>query len=377
MSIIRVAHVITRLELGGAQGNTLYTVSHLDRSRFEPHLICGPGGLLDAEARELPPGSLHFCDSLVREIRPVQDWKAYRELKTLFRIIKPDIVHTHSSKAGILGRFAAAAAGVPIIVHTYHGFGFHRFQNPLVFHFYVAAEKAACKRSHHLIFVSRENRQWAEKLGLTRTCPASLIRSGIPVQRILEVQRSDALRHELQIPRESKLIGMIACLKPQKDPLTYVRAARIVLEQLPGAHFLLAGDGELRTQVLREAAVLPEGHFHFLGWRRDVFQILRELDLLVLTSLWEGLPRVIPEAIVAGVPVVASDIDGNREILQESRSGLLAQPQHPSDFASAILDLLQKGSVPEDAAMQIRSEFDIDAMISKQEELYMRLVEAH
>lgn len=377
MSIIRVAHVITRLELGGAQGNTLYTVSHLDRSRFEAHLVCGPGGLLDAEARELPPESLHFCDSLVREIRPLQDWKAYRQLIAVFREIKPDIVHTHSSKAGILGRFAAAAAGVRIIVHTYHGFGFHRFQNPLVFRFYVAVEKAACKRSHHLIFVSRENWQWAEKLGFTRTCPASLIRSGIPVQRILEVQRIDALRRELQVPLDSKLIGMIACLKPQKDPLTYVRAARIVLERLPDAHFILVGDGDLRAQVLREAAVLPEGHFHFLGWRRDVFQILRDLDLLVLTSLWEGLPRVIPEAIVAGVPVVASDIDGNREILQESRYGILAQPQQPSDFASRILEALQKGKVPADAAAMIRNEFDIDAMIGKQEELYTRLVEGH
>src|SRR5215204_3993858 len=164
MSRIRIVHVITRLELGGAQGNTLYTVSNLDRSLFDVHLVTGRGGLLDAEAAAIAGATLHFCDDLIREIRPWSDWKCYRKLKQLFMDLQPQIVHTHSSKAGIIGRWAAAAARVPAIVHTYHGFGFHPFQNPLLFQAYVAAERAACRRAHHLVFVSKDNWKWAETL---------------------------------------------------------------------------------------------------------------------------------------------------------------------------------------------------------------------
>ena len=132
---LRVAHVITMLELGGAQQNTLYTVSHLDRERFEPHLVTGEGGILDPDAARLDI-PVHFCPSLIREIHPMQDFRAFRFLKNLFLKLQPDIVHTHSSKAGILGRLAAHAASVPHIVHMYHGFGFHRFQNPFLFRLY-------------------------------------------------------------------------------------------------------------------------------------------------------------------------------------------------------------------------------------------------
>src|SRR5262245_12138047 len=182
MNRIRIVHVITKLELGGAQGNTLYTVSHLDRSKFDVHLITGKGGMLDIEASALPDVTVNFCDDLIREVRPWADLKAYSHLKTRFDELRPDIVHTHSSNAGTLGRRAAADAGIPAIVHTYHGFGFHVFQNPAAFRAYVAAERAACRRTHHLVFVSRDNWRFAESLHLTNGCKASMIRSGIPVK---------------------------------------------------------------------------------------------------------------------------------------------------------------------------------------------------
>lgn len=374
MRPIRVAHVITRLELGGAQSNTLYTVSRLNRERFEPHLIAGPGGMLDEDARKIDAASITFCDSLIREIHPLHDARAYRELRSLFRRLKPDIVHTHSSKAGILARFAADAAGVPVIIHTYHGFGFHRYQNPAIRRAYVAVERAACRRTHHLIFVSQDNWKWANELGLTRGVNASLIRSGIPFNAVTAAGRLESLRSSLDVPPDATLIGMIACLKPQKDPVTYIRAASQVLKIRPDTFFLLIGDGELKEKVLKEASILPAGRFHFLGWRRDIHEILHDLNLLVLTSLWEGLPRVIPEAIAARVPVVASNIDGNREIVQLTGSGLLAQPRDPADFAAKIVRALETGlSVSDQAMALVRGEFDIDDMIGAQEKLYQSL----
>lgn len=374
MKKIRIVHAITRLELGGAQGNTLYTVSHLDRERFETHLLTGSGGILDDEARAMQGVNVVFCDDLVREISPIRDIAAYRKMRAIFESIKPDIVHTHSSKAGILARLAASAAKVPVIVHTYHGFGFHRFQNAAIRSFYVAAERFACKRTHHLIFVSQENRKWADQLGLTQSCSVSVIRSGIPVASIETAKPDPEFRKSLNIPAVATVVGMIACLKPQKDPITYAKSAALVLKQKPDVHFLLVGDGELKEAVLRETENLG-GHFHFLGWRRDTHQILHDLNLLVLTSLWEGLPRVLPEAIAAKVPVVATNIDGNREIVECTSAGLLAQPRSAGDFAAKILQALDsKMAVPENAGRFVRDEFDIDAMITKQENLYLKLL---
>jgi glycosyltransferase involved in cell wall biosynthesis len=375
MDRLRVAHIITRLELGGAQQNTLYTVSHLDRNLFEPFLITGKGGILDEEAQKLDGVSVHFCPSLVREIGPATDWAAYRELKSLLSRLRPDVVHTHSSKAGVLGRFAAQAAGVPVVIHTYHGFGFHRFQNPIVLRFYVEVEKKACRRAHHLVFVSQANLDWAKELGLTSGCGTSLIRSGVKTQPLLDARRTDHIRQALGVSSEKKAVGMIACLKPQKDPLTFVEAADLVTQKRSDAFFFLIGDGELRPQVQKRVSRMkhPE-RFQLLSWRRDIPELLASLDLTVLTSLWEGLPRVIPEATIAGVPVIASDIEGNREIVHEGRNGALAQPRNAPDFAERIIAALQnQWTVDPVFSGQICEEFNIDRMVSRQQDLYLNI----
>lgn len=375
MRRLRVAHIITRLELGGAQQNTLYTVSHLDRNLFEPILITGKGGILDEEALKLEGVSVHFCHSLAREISLFSDWSAYRELKSLLATLKPDIVHTHSSKAGVLGRFAAQAAGVPIVIHTYHGFGFHRFQNPAVFRFYVEVEKRACKRAHHLIFVSQANFDWAKELGLTAGCGTSLIRSGVKTQPLLDARRTDHIRQTLGVSSEQRAVGMIACLKPQKDPLTFVEAADLVTRKRPDACFFLIGDGELRPLVQdRVSRMKHPDRFQLLSWRQDIPDLLASLDLTVLTSLWEGLPRVIPEATIARVPVIASDIEGNREIVHQGRNGALVPPRDAAGFSDKIIAALQdRWTVDPVLSSQICDEFNIDRMVAQQQDLYLSL----
>jgi glycosyltransferase involved in cell wall biosynthesis len=364
------------LELGGAQANTLYTVSHLNRSLFDVHLISGPGGLLDDEAQQLKDVGVHFCGDLSRPIRPIADFHAYNLLRKLLLELKPDIVHTHSSKAGVLGRLAASAQHVPVIIHTYHGFGFHRYQNAGVFKLYVSLEREACRRSQHLIFVSSENRKWAEELDLIQKCGVSLIRSGVEIEPLLQAKRSNAVREQLGVERNGKAVGMIACLKSQKDPLTFVDVADRVTRKFSNARFLLFGDGELADAVARRAMKMrnPQ-NFQHAGWIRNVPEILANLDLLVLTSLWEGLPRVIPEATIAGVPVIASNIDGNREIIFEGRNGILAEPRNVEDFAEKIIRALKENwKVDPDLSRQIQHEFDIREMVRKQEELYLQLM---
>jgi glycosyltransferase involved in cell wall biosynthesis len=381
---VKVMHVITRLELGGAQENTLYTVAHL-RPPFVGALAAGPGGLLDAEAHRLPGVPPVFLSSLVRPIHPARDAMALAALVRLFRRERPLIVHTHSSKAGILGRVAAALAAVPIVVHSVHGFGFHDGQSEPLRRMLVGAERFAARRTTHFVVVSKANLERGVHLGLFPRERATLIRSGIPIEVFEEAARrrarsgGSALRRELGLTAGASLVGMVACLKPQKSPLTFIDVAARVAAARPEAVFVLAGDGELRAEVrARVASRGLSGRFHLLGWRRDVPDLIAALDVFVLTSLWEGLPKVVPQAIAAGVPVVATAVDGTTDVIEEGISGYLAPPLDAERLASGVERLLGDAALRRAFARKARlvlPEFDIDAMVRAQESLYSRLLE--
>ncbi|HKB08517.1 MAG TPA: glycosyltransferase family 4 protein [Candidatus Polarisedimenticolia bacterium] len=380
---VHVCHVITLLELGGAQENTLYTVSHLGE-RFRPSLVAGPGGLLDDDARKLGL-PIHFVPSLKRRVSLVLDLAALAALVRIFRRERPDIVHTHSSKAGILGRLAARLARVPRVVHTIHGYGFNATRTVLARGTFIALERLASRLTDRLIAVSRANIEQGVALGLFAPERVTLIRSGVPLAAFEAAARStsrggrDGLRRELGLPEDAPLVGMIACLKPQKAPLTFLEVAARVLRDIPGATFLVAGDGELRADVERRAAELGlNGHLRLLGWRRDVPEVMASLDVLLHTSLWEGLPRVLPEAIASGVPIVATSVDGTSEILRDGRTGIVRSPGDVEGLAAGVARLLHDRSYARaltERARSILAEFDIDAMVRDQERLYLELME--
>lgn len=372
--LLRVVHMITQLELGGAQRNTLYTVGHLNPSRYQVTLLCGEGGMLDAEAK-LGHWSTEFIWSLVRPIRPWKDLKALILLYKRLRHIKPHIVHTHSSKAGILGRLAAYAAGVPVIIHTFHGFGFTPLQSKIVFRLFVTAERWCAKLSTHLIFVSEDNRAEAAALGIGTGKPASLIRSGIAPQSLTFGGR---IREELGIPLTSWLIVSVGNFKPQKNPMDLVKTAEAVLQHDPSCHFVFVGDGELRSEVETYAQTLDLGkQIHFLGWRKDIPDILSVSDMFLLTSLWEGLPRALVEAGMARRPAVAYGVNGVKDILKDGETGFLIEPHNVVQAAEKVLWLknhpLEARQLGEAARHRVEKEFDIDLMVRQQEELYESL----
>ena len=385
---IRVCHVITLLELGGAQETTLYTVANL-RPPFRPSLVCGAGGLLDEEARRIPGVVPTFLPSLVRPIRPIADLRALLGLTALFKRLRPHIVHTHSSKAGILGRAAARLARVPIVVHSIHGFGFNDRQPGLLRSLLLALERRAARSTTHFIAVSRANLERGVALGILAREKATLIRSGVMLDRFQAAGRAagrdetlragGGLRRELGLSQSAPVVGMIACLKPQKSPLTFVEVAARLVAEFPDASFVLAGDGELRERVLARAAALGlGGRLHVLGWRRDVPRVMAALDVLVLTSLWEGLPKVLPEAIAAGVPIVATAVDGALDILEDGVNGFLCAPGDAEGMASRVTRLLRDPTLRREVAARARSvlpQFDIDAMVRAQERLYRELLE--
>ncbi|MDE2038389.1 MAG: glycosyltransferase family 4 protein [Elusimicrobia bacterium] len=386
MRRLKVAHVITRLDLGGAQRNTLYTWTHLDPRRFQALLICGRGGLLDEEACAAAAVSggprLLWLPALVREVSPARDLLALLGLWNLFLAERPDVVHTHSSKAGVLGRLAARLAGVPVLVHTCHGFGFHEGQRAPLKSAAVSLERFCGGLSDALIFVSRANQETAKELGLGDPRRYRLIRSGVELSGLpAKLEARSRRKMELGLGRHKLVVASVGNLKPQKNPEDFLSMAERVAEACPEAEFLFVGDGPLRARL--EARLLAKGlsgRVVLAGWRRDVAELLTLCDVFVLTSLWEGLPRALVEAMKSGLPPVCYAVDGVRDVVQDGVNGLLAPPRDAAKLSEGVLRLLGNEALRrrlgEAAAASIGPEFDIGEMVKAQERLYEELTAA-
>lgn len=376
----KVVHVVTRLDLGGAQQNTLYTVGHLDRSVYEPILVCGEGGVLDPEANQC---RTVFLSSLVHPVSPLNDFLAYLELTSFFLREKPSVVHTHSSKAGILGRFAAWTAGVPVILHTYHGFGFHDRQNPLVRRSYAAVERLAARLSTRSIFVSQSNIDYARKHGLLREGDeAVLIRSGVKLSELPAKVDKAKLKMSAGIGMHKPLVVSIGNLKPQKNAGDFVALAAKVSAAVPEARFYFIGDGPQRKALeARVFALGLEGRVLFAGWRRDAKDWLAAADAFVMTSLWEGLPRALVEAMASGVVPACYATDGVNDLIVDGVNGVSVRPGDVDAMARRLIRVLQDDELREKlgaaAAAAIGPDFDIDGMVRAQEALYARLLAEH
>ena len=375
-----VCHIITKLELGGAQKITLRTLAHLDRSKFRPILIVGgEAGELDVDGTRILGEEFYRVTSLVRAIRPVQDLRALFSLTRLLQRIRPLIVHTHSSKAGILGRWAARLAGVPVIVHSVHGFGFTPTQHPVLKRFFILLERWSSAFTQWVFTDSEANRQQGIALGLFTGDRSAMLPPGIDLHAIRSVQidRVDK-RRSLGLDPMQPLIGMVAPFKPQKSPLDFVRVASHVCRQRADAHFVMVGDGELRQAV--EAEIRRLGltqSITLTGWRRDVPEIMKCLDAFLLTSGWEGLPRVYLEALSCGVPVVGTCVDGAAEVVIDGVNGFLKEPGDVEGLADRVLWLLNHTEAAKAMGvrgMSLSEKFDCYEVVRQQEYRYEWLV---
>jgi glycosyltransferase involved in cell wall biosynthesis len=377
----KVIHVITKLELGGAQKVTLMTLERLPRESYNVGLVSGPEGLLVEWANRIPDLSRTWLPSLIREVRPVQDGKAFFSLWKLFRKERPQVVHTHSSKAGILGRWAAWLAGVPFIFHTAHGFGFNDFQRPAVRNFYIWLERATTRITTKLVVVSYANAEKGEKMGAFKRNDWILCRDAISVAEFLQPKPRRAMLREWNIPEDKVVVGMVACLKPQKSPVDFVDVAAKVLKEQPNVHFVMAGDGELRAAVeARSRELRIEQNLTLLGWQKekDMPEIYRNLDIVVLTSLWEGLPCVFSEAMAAELPIVATNVDGAREAIVDGESGFLHQPHDIEGMARSVLRLTSDAGLRLEMGRRGRArvmEFDIGTSVANLETAYRECLE--
>jgi glycosyltransferase involved in cell wall biosynthesis len=315
---------------------------------------------------------------LSREIRLGKDLLVLLSLVRLFKKIKPRIVHTHSSKAGILGRLAAFAARVPIVIHSVHGFSFSPLQPFFNRNMYLLFEKICRPLTSHFIFVAESDIREARARKLLKA-NYSLIRSGFPLQKF-RARNSDvsALKNEYQLPDDSLVCGVIAPFKPQKGLFHLLDIAALVIRKNPAILFFIAGDGEQRQEL--EADLRRRGitqNFRMPGFIHDIENVMDCFDIGVSTALWEGLPQSLVQFRLKKKAVVASDIPGNREVIRDGQNGYLLPLDDPERFAAAILKLAA------DPVLRNRlggfdsedfSEWDADVMVNRQEELYQLLL---
>ena len=378
-----VCHVITKLELGGAQEVALYAVSHLDRSKFRPLLVTGPGGLLMDEAKTMPGVDVHILSSLARRVHALADLRAFVELIRLFRRLQPTIVHTHSSKAGVLGRWAAWCARVPVIVHTIHGYGITPAQPRWLRRVLILVERTTGWITTHWIAVAQADIEKGIEWGLFDRTQVSVVRPGIdpqPFQIAIDATARHALREEFGAGPADYLVGTVACLKPQKAPEDFVAVAKQVCEVVPKARFVLIGDGDLRPWI--ESLIEANGlckRLHLAGWRRDISTAMKAFDVFLLTSHWEGLPRVLLEARTIGLPVVATRVGGVDEVIVQDRHGWLSDAGDIVGLSTHLIRVLQSRDFQPHGRSAILEalpkEFHLDEMVKQYESLYDKLLD--
>ena len=344
---MRIVHVITRLILGGAQENTLYNVEDLQQQFGDDVLLVtgpaeGPEGDLFERARQKNV-NIHLTSNLRRAIDPWSDGAAYFELKKIIRQFKADVVHTHSSKAGILGRGAAWAVKTPAVVHTVHGLPFHPFEKPLKNKIYIHAERWASRRCHRIISVADAMTRQALAEGIGRPEQYVTIYSGMEVEPFLHPPRArDVVRAELGLRPDDIAVMKVARLFEFKGHDDVIEAAQKIVGELPRLRFVFVGGGvwqERLKQKIKDLGLADRFIFTGLVPSTRIPELLSASDIVVHASYREGLARVLPQALLSGRPVISYDVDGAPEVVLPNETGCLVKAGDVAGLASAITEL--------------------------------------
>jgi glycosyltransferase involved in cell wall biosynthesis len=381
---MRVTHVITRLIVGGAQENTVSSVLGLQQKPgLKVDLISGPSlgreGSLEKWLSH-SPGVLNEIPELVRPIHPWKDWLALRRLIKLFGEFQPDIVHTHSGKAGVLGRLAAARASVPVIVHTIHGPSFGAFQGFLPNLLFRSAEQYAGSVTSHFVVVADAMRELYLSAGIGKPDQYTRIFSGFQMEPFLLAQNDLKLRTSLGIAPEDFVVGKIARLFKLKGHADLLAIAPPLVQHHPRTKFLIVGDGPYRQRFEHQAAACGlRGNFIFTGLvpPENVACLIGIMNVVVHLSLREGLARALPQALAAGRPVLAYDCDGAREVCIEGKTGYLIAPGDLKSLVERLSALASDSELCTGLGQSgrefVQGRFSVEHMVNALHELYLRL----
>jgi glycosyltransferase involved in cell wall biosynthesis len=375
-----VLRLIARLNIGGPAIHVTLLTEKFSPPDYESVLVCGSieSGEGDmryyAEARGVQPV---IVPELGRSLHPIRDlrtiWKVYR----LIRHLKPDIVHTHTAKAGFVGRIAAWLAGAPVIVHTFHGHVFQGYFSPATTRLFILLERLTARMSDTVITLTDGlRRELAETYRIARTERITVLPLGLDLEPFTkQARKSGAFRREFGIPEDVQLIGIVGRLVPVKNHALFLQAAARIQTAIPSACFAIVGDGELRGEIEREAALLGlRDCMIFTGWLRDLAPVYSDLDALVISSRNEGTPVSVIEALAAGCPVAATAVGGLPDLLDQGELGALVPPDDAEALAEAILNALRHPPDGARARLLMQERYGIDRLVSDLDSLYRGLL---
>ncbi len=338
MKKIKILFIITHLELGGAQNQLLLLIKNLNPCIYDIHLISGKKGYLKDDFLRIPYLKIKFIEELKREINPLWDLIALIKIYLYIKKKKFDIIHTHSPKAGILGRWAAFFAGIRNSLYTVHGWPFHKFMNPITYAVYLFLEKITAKITKKIIVVSKEDLFTGIKK-VTYKNKFILIHYGIDVDLFRKLRTKRKYYDNSRGP-----VITVASLKPQKGLNYFLNMAKEITEAYPRIKFYIVGDGPLKNKIKKKIKTLSlQDKVYLMGWKKNILPIYEKASIFVLTSLWEGLPVALIEAISAGIPVIVTDTGGVKDIMCED-FGILVKLEEISTVGKVCKEVLQNYS---------------------------------
>ncbi len=378
---IKIVRVIARLNIGGPAIHTVLLAEGLDKAAFETFLLAGRPDTDEGDMSWLAAEKgvkIEYIPQLGRKIC-FRDLPAFLKILKLLWKIKPDIIHTHTAKAGTLGRLAAVLAGVPVRIHTFHGHVFDGYFSPVKSNIFIVIERVLGIFTDKVIVVSESvRREISVKLKIVPDRKCAVIKLGFDLSKFLDNGiLKGALRKEFKIGSGTLLIGIVGRLVPIKNHKMFLRVAGKVIDSMPGhdLKFLIVGDGELRQYLeaeVRKAGL--ENHVIFTGWIKDVAKVYADLDIIALTSLNEGTPVSLIEAMASARPVVATSVGGVGDIIMDGERGLLAGSEDVGGFADKVVYLLRDENKRKKMASvgreYARNTFHKDRLIRETESLY-------
>jgi len=374
---IRILRIIARMNVGGPAWQVSVLTRGLDEHRFESRLVVGDVGEGEADFIALRDPDLPALKipALGRSVRFGDDLRAFVAIRRAIRDYRPDIVHTHTAKAGVLGRLAAATCRVPVRVHTFHGHVLHGYFNRWVTRLVRIVEGLLARRTTALVAVGERVRDELLGAGIGRSDQYVVIPPGVALEA-----RPDRVsaRNGLGLPLNRPLVLFVGRLTAVKRPDRLIEAMALVLDTRPDAVLAIAGEGELLEETRSRAEPLGES-VRFLGWQRDIAGLYAAADCMVLTSDNEGMPVTLIEAAMAGVPSVTTDVGSAREVVLDGVTGLVVAPDAAAvaDGLVRLLDNDLRHRMGAAARARAEAEFDTRRLITDHESLYERLVAAN
>ncbi len=377
---IRVMRIIARLNIGGPSIHVSLLAERLPKDAYETKLVVGSisegEGDMSYYAREL--GVMpEVVPQLSREISPIRDMQVLGAVRRLIRDYQPDVLHTHTAKAGFIGRLAARLEGVPVVVHTFHGHVFKGYYSTLKSYAFVLLERLAARWADTIITLTDSlRRELVDEYHITRKGRVTVLPLGLDLEPFANVEhKTGAFLREWDIPANVPVVGIVARLAPVKNIYLFLDAAKLVLQHKPDARFLIVGDGAERSALCDHAEALGiMDKVTFTGWRKHTAAVYADLDVKVISSKNEGTPVTLIEALSAGCPVVATNVGGVSELLDGGAFGKLVPPENAQAMATAIVETLDNPPDTAPAREAMLERYSIDRLVRDIDGLYQGLL---